>query len=183
LYLQCFVGSAGAGDEIFPNAGPACFGYRSSVQPAAPVLATGGQCRWRIATVGKSDPRRRAPCPVCQRSENTTFPRECHRAPAGLTSFLCLLSIGRAKKVGRLPAGTGELDFPVLVWIVSKVKGKTAGRVPLTPYFLSKRPQKVSKKGLSPAEGMAFARGGGFYRHDYSLHGSVFDPPNGQGPS
>jgi hypothetical protein len=37
---------------------------------------------------------------------------------------------GRAKKVTRLPAGTGELDFPILVWIVTKVKDKTAGRVP-----------------------------------------------------
>jgi len=44
---------------------------------------------------------------------------------------------GRAKKVTRLPAGTGELDFPILIWIVTKVKSKTAGRVPLTPYFLS----------------------------------------------
>ena len=30
--------------------------------------------------------------------------------------------------------------FLVLDFIVTKVKDKTAGRVPLTPYFLSKRP-------------------------------------------
>ena len=82
---------------------------------------------------------------------------------------------GRAKKVGRLPAGTGELGFLVLIgWFLranSKVKIKTAGRVPLTPHFLSKRPQKVRKKGLSPAEGMAFARGGGFFRQVQQLTG------------
>ena len=121
-----FVGNAGGENEIFPNAGPACFGYRSSAHPAAPVFATARQCLRRIATIGKSDPRRRAPCPVCQRSENTTFPRECHRALAGLTSFLCLLSIGRAKKVGRLPAGTGELGLG-LAWIVSKVSHPLRG--------------------------------------------------------
>jgi len=33
-----------------------------SAHPAAPVFATARQCRRRTATVGKSDPRRRALC-------------------------------------------------------------------------------------------------------------------------
>jgi len=96
-------------------------------------------------------------------------------------------NIEPGEKVGRLPAGTGEPGFPVLIGLFlgpnSKIKSKTAGRVPLTPHFLSKRPQKVRKKGLSPAEGMAFAGAGGFFRRSSSLPDGVFEPPRGNGPS
>jgi len=43
--------------------------------------------------------------------------------------------------------------------------------------------KKVCKKGLSPAEGMAFAGGGGFYCRFSSRPDGVFDPARGNGPS
>ena len=113
LFRRCFVGNAGGENEIFPNAGPACFGYRSSAHPAAPVFATARQCRRRIATVGKSEHRRRAPCPMRQLSEIKTYLRECHRALAGLTPFLWLLSLGEQRKSPGCRPGPANL---VWVW-------------------------------------------------------------------
>ena len=60
LFRRCFVGNAGGENEIFPTTGPGLLVILSSIHPAAPVLATGGQEGWRTAAVGKSDPRRRA---------------------------------------------------------------------------------------------------------------------------
>jgi len=139
-----------------------------SAHPAAPVLATGGQCRRRIATVGKSEHRRRAPCPMRQLSEIKTYLRECHRALAGLTPFLWLLSLGEQRKSPGCRPGPANWIFRF--WFGLLPRSKTRPRVASrrTPYFLSKRPQKVSKKGLSPAEGMAFAGGGGFFRRSSS---------------
>jgi len=56
--------------------------------------------------------------------------------------------LGLSKKGIRLPGGTGELDFD----FIERQDRRDAPRQ--APSFLSKRPQKGSKKGLSPAEGM-----------------------------
>jgi hypothetical protein len=64
--------------------------------------------------------------------------------------------LGLSKKVSRLPGGSGEVKYLILFLIQLKNRRDAPRQA---PYFLSKRPQKVSKKGLSPAEGMFGCRG------------------------
>jgi hypothetical protein len=58
--------------------------------------------------------------------------------------FLWLLSLGLAKKVTRLPAGTGEVK--VLKFILVRIKLKTGGTLPASLPTFCPSQQKTGKK-------------------------------------
>jgi hypothetical protein len=85
-------------------------------------------------------------------------------AAADVTSFLCLLSIGRAKKVSRPPAGTGDVEVRGFAfdfrrselrtrYAIHRTESTPAGRVPPDALLFVQTATKSKQKTPSPPGG------------------------------
>jgi hypothetical protein len=127
----------------FTNSLPVSLGHRALL-PANHIASQKLRSQRRPFELrGNGDPRRRA----------AAYPR---RATADFQALSLGTFFGTAKKVSRLPGGSGELKYLILFLIQHRDRRDAPRQA---PHFLSKRPQKVRKKGLSPAEGMFRCRG------------------------
>jgi hypothetical protein len=127
----------------FTNSLPVSLGHRALL-PANHIASQKLRSQRRPFELrGNSDPRCRS----------LAYPR---RATADFQALSLGTFFGPAKKIPRLPGGSGELKYLILFLIQHRDRRVAPCQA---PHFLSKRPQKVRKKGLSPAEGMFRCRG------------------------